>query len=84
MSKYKYVWGIKCSACGDRIWSSHVHDFRYCECESTYVDGGRYYIRSGWDPTIEPPVQQRIRVSLEEWLASDRNPEYKRRDTFPY
>lgn len=45
------VHGIKCPRCGDRIWSRFGHDFHYCKCGYSFVDGGRHYLRFGWgDP----------------------------------
>lgn len=41
---------IKCKICGDVIESTSVHDFRECSCGACYVDGGRQYLRRGWDP----------------------------------
>jgi hypothetical protein len=38
---------IKCRACGDIITSTHVHDFKWCSCESIFVDGGCEYLRRG-------------------------------------
>lgn len=36
---------IKCEACGDEPYSTHVHDFRHCKCGAVAVDGGMSYIR---------------------------------------
>jgi Zn finger protein HypA/HybF involved in hydrogenase expression len=36
---------IKCKKCGDVIESVHRHDFKYCECGSVAVDGGKDYLR---------------------------------------
>ena len=36
---------IKCNLCGDIIESKHVHDFRFCNCKSVAVDGGKSYRR---------------------------------------
>ena len=40
---------IGCKLCGDVIESTHVHDFKWCKCESIYVDGGKDYLRRGGD-----------------------------------
>ena len=37
----------KCLKCNDMIESKHVHDFRFCKCQSIFVDGGKDYIRRG-------------------------------------
>ena len=36
---------IECKLCGDKIESDHVHDFKWCKCQSVAVDGGREYRR---------------------------------------
>ena len=39
---------MKCLKCGDKPFSAHRHDFKYCECGSIAVDGGMDYLkRSG-------------------------------------
>lgn len=38
---------VVCSECADAIWSRNRHDFRYCKCGATFVDGGRDYLRYG-------------------------------------
>ncbi len=47
------VSGVKCPECGDEIWSRSRHDFRWCSCEKTFVDGGREYLRYGGSAKIE-------------------------------
>jgi hypothetical protein len=42
----------KCLKCNDVVESVSLHDFRFCKCESIFVDGGRHYIRRGGDPTV--------------------------------
>jgi hypothetical protein len=39
---------IQCPACKDVIESCHQHDFLYCSCEDTFVDGGKMYLRRGF------------------------------------
>lgn len=41
------VSGIRCGACGEVLWSRHRHDFRWCGCRASFVDGGRHYMRAG-------------------------------------
>lgn len=36
---------IKCSDCGDLIFSRARHDFHYCTCGNTAVDGGFEYTK---------------------------------------
>jgi hypothetical protein len=39
--------GVECRMCGDRIFSEYTHDFKYCKCGETFVDGGYSYMRYG-------------------------------------
>lgn len=39
---------VMCNNCLDVIESVHRHDFKYCSCESVFVDGGRDYQRVGY------------------------------------
>lgn len=39
------VTGVICGHCKEPIWSRHRHDFRYCFCGSTAIDGGSEYTR---------------------------------------
>lgn len=41
---YRYN-GIKCAKCGDEITSNHIHDFKWCSCESVAIDGGDEYVK---------------------------------------
>ena len=36
-----------CTACKDTIFSRAHHDFRYCTCKKTFIDGGFLYVRVG-------------------------------------
>ena len=36
---------LKCTKCGDIIFSTHRHDFVRCSCGSIAVDGGTAYLR---------------------------------------
>ena len=40
---------IKCNHCGDIIESYNVHDFKFCRCNTVYVDGGHEYLRRGFN-----------------------------------
>lgn len=49
--KLPLVRGVKCPRCEQRLWSRYGHDFHYCKCQYTFVDGGRGYLRYGYgDP----------------------------------
>ena len=50
----RFVRGVECRRCHDRIWSKYTHDFHYCKCGYTFVDGGKDYLRYGWGRTNLP------------------------------
>jgi hypothetical protein len=39
---------IQCKKCLDIIESYHRHDFKWCQCKSVFIDGGKEYQRVGW------------------------------------
>lgn len=41
-----------CGGCGDHIESKHRHDFVSCTCGALFVDGGKDYLRRGFDPGV--------------------------------
>ena len=45
--------GVRCSRCGEEIFSMHRHDYVTCRCGATMVDGGSAYIRAGGEPEME-------------------------------
>jgi hypothetical protein len=38
---------LYCNKCKTVIWSRYRHDFKYCKCESAFIDGGGEYTRYG-------------------------------------
>lgn len=54
--------GIQCPKCKDKIYSDYTHDFKYCSCQTCFVDGGYDYLRYGYDGKI-PKVVCRPRLS---------------------
>ena len=40
---------IKCLKCNDVVESKYKHDFKWCKCETVFVDGGLIYRRIGGD-----------------------------------
>ena len=44
---------IRCKHCGDVIESKSIHDFKWCSCESVFVDGGIDYLRRGFKTSPE-------------------------------
>lgn len=47
--------GIRCRNCQEIIVSKHRHDFVWCGCGMTFVDGGREYLRYGCDGELGEP-----------------------------
>lgn len=41
--------GLRCTHCGEDIYSNSRHDFVSCSCEAIFIDGGFDYIRAGGD-----------------------------------
>jgi hypothetical protein len=41
---------IRCKICDTKIESRHRHDFKYCSCGQTFIDGGTDYVRYGGEP----------------------------------
>ena len=39
----------KCGRCGDVIESKHRHDFKSCSCGAIFIDGGKDYLRRGYE-----------------------------------
>lgn len=44
----------RCPTCEDEIESKHRHDFVSCSCGAVFVDGGKDYLRRGWNTGVEP------------------------------
>lgn len=40
--------GVQCSKCKHVLISTYNHDFNYCDCGLTYIDGGDSYTRVGY------------------------------------
>lgn len=56
------VKGVECPECKEKIWSRYRHDFRYCECKYTFVDGGREYLRYGFEDFGDRPKEIELEV----------------------
>lgn len=41
--------GVTCGWCKQGLISLYTHDFHYCFCGGTFVDGGTSYLRCGWE-----------------------------------
>lgn len=42
----------RCLRCGDEIESTDRHELVSCSCGAFFVDGGRAYLRRGWDGSL--------------------------------
>lgn len=45
LSYYKIIHAIKCKKCGEIIYSTSRHDFKWCSCHTVAIDGGYDYCR---------------------------------------
>ncbi len=67
---------LKCLICDSIIYSRARHDFRSCECENLFVDGGFAYQRAGAkDPEKMASVEIEVNATTEE-LYDDWNMVY--------
>jgi hypothetical protein len=58
---------VKCTNCGDIIYSRARHDFHGCSCGKTMVDGGFDYQRVLWeDPFVPEEVEIEIKATKDE------------------
>jgi hypothetical protein len=71
------VKAIVCPKCKDTIFSRARHDFRYCSCQSTAIDGGFDYRKVSFNPDIEPPesvilsLDTSVRELYEDWRSGN-------------
>lgn len=68
--------GVRCTLCGDTIYSRANHDFHYCSCGNLFVDGGQEgarYSRQGWryEKTLEPCTDVEIDAKDKSDLYND-------------
>ncbi len=54
------VKAVVCHCCKDTIYSRARHDFHFCSCGHTHVDGGFDYLKYG---AAIPPEVKEIEVS---------------------
>lgn len=63
MSERLEIHGVRCNRCQAIIFSRARHDFHYCPCEGTTIDGGFDYSRVGWVPEIGMPQNVTIHLT---------------------
>lgn len=56
----------KCNECGTDIESKTRWDFVSCPCNAIFVDGGREYLRRGWNGKGDP---QNFYVDTSEFVS---------------
>ena len=62
------VTGLECVYCGDIIYSRAHHDFHWCSCQETAVDGGFDYLRCiGQGKPIKVDVDATKRDLYNDW-----------------
>lgn len=64
------VIAIKCSKCGDTIYSRARHDCRSCSCGEIHIDGGDSYTKISFPPDkgLPKPFELEIDTTKEELL----------------
>jgi ribosomal protein L37AE/L43A len=68
------ITAVKCNKCNDTIFSRAHHDFHYCTCGATFIDGGFDYVRFGYAPEAGKPEMVEIEVdATKSELYSDWN-----------
>lgn len=72
MLKYATNNKIQCNKCKDIIESTHVHDFKWCECRNCAVDGGLSYLkRCGDDWTDVSDYREASRQEKEKYIENN-------------
>ena len=53
-----------CGKCGEVLLSEYRHDFHYCHCGYTFIDGGRDYIRCGYGKGEPNPSKPKMSYTI--------------------
>jgi len=64
---------VQCRLCPDEIYSRARHDFRYCTCGNTTVDGGAHYLKFSWSAGDKPEIRLRYVKATARELYDDWN-----------
>lgn len=78
MTEKRLQQGIRCSNCGEEIYSNARHDFVTCHCEWWFVDGGFDYFRyggTGLDIAEPEFVSRTVTVKGLPWRYRDERPD---------
>lgn len=74
--RYRYVHGILCPRCDEKIWSRYGHDFRSCGCGYCFIDGGQSeYRRIGYGVRLPEGMENDGTVPKRVWNAMKRENE---------
>lgn len=60
------ICGIKCTKCGDLIYSRARHDMRWCSCGEVAINGGRAYFKVVGEVLSWEPFELNLNVSEKE------------------
>lgn len=52
----RQVSAVQCPKCKEVVISRASHDFHACSCRAVAIDGGRDYLRLGYDSGLNPTV----------------------------
>lgn len=63
------IQALKCNCCEDIIFSSHIHDFKWCGCHKVAIDGGTFYTKI----TGDSKDYTRLELEGREYLKWGRN-----------
>ena len=68
------IYGIQCPSCKDIIFSRARHDFRFCSCGETAIDGGFDYTKVSFNEKYSVPKSIELEMSVtREQLYQDWN-----------
>jgi hypothetical protein len=62
---------IECLKCGDKPFSAHRHDFKYCKCKAVAVDGGTSYLRRIGNPSDRKELSLEVPKTVIDSLIKD-------------
>jgi len=57
---------VRCPSCLIAIFSRDRHDFRWCECKTTFVDGGMDYLRFGVESPFKLEDVEILKIEVSE------------------
>ena len=77
MNKELVLNRIQCNICEDIITSRYRHDFQFCKCKKTFIDGGLDYRRIGGSDYLDSAIYTTdnldTQVAFAEWGTYGKN-----------